>query len=685
MSELVDDAAAAPGAELAVAGPADAVEPVDGQPADVDANAEPGDGKVIYASITAVGERKPIIPPPLQRANLRGTVEQYAGLTAHRAGYHGVRWPWYLIAVAAWSVVGLFRLVIRQIHWLWLLEAHELKTDAVLAGNPKEYRSLHAMQVKHREKAFTLLGVEAVAALVASIYLTVWAPWPVQAGAVAVAGILAARFGRPAGHRIVGTAVVPAQFERLTRSIVVEALASIGISAITRAIKDGPGVVLLSDPYRDGPGWGVQLDLPRGVTAQHVIARRPELASALRRPLSATWPEGVPAEHEGRLSLWVGFHDISKTKPPKYPLLKQGATDFFGRIPYGVDPRGRPITVPLFEVNWLFGSAPGQGKTNALRNLLCGIGLDPLVELWVHEHSGKGDLEPFAQICHRYAAGLDDDSIVYAAESLRLLVAELERRSKKFGALPGDVKREGKMSRELALRLRDLRPLVCVIDECQNLFMHPVHGEQAAKDAAYVIRVGRAYGICVELATQRPDKTSLPPAIRDIMTGRACLHVPDQVSNDMILGTGSYSCGYNATLFRFGVDLGVCWLKADGPPQIVRTYKIDLPDADKVAGRGRAMRDNAGLLGGYALGVVDDAPSRDVLADLAAVFGDDSGLQWADAANRLAERWPDRWADLSADALSAQCRNLGIKSQDVRRGESVLKGCRRVAVEAARQ
>ena len=64
------------------------------------------------------------------------------------------------------------------------------------------------------------------------------------------------------------------------------------------------------------------------------------------------------------------------------------------------------------------------------------------------------------------------------------------------------------MTRELAARrsLR-LRPIVCVIDECQNLFMHPQLGDQAADDAAYVIRLGRAYGIILVLATQRPDAT----------------------------------------------------------------------------------------------------------------------------------------------------------------------------------
>ena len=56
-----------------------------------------------------------------------------------------------------------------------------------------------------------------------------------------------------------------------------------------------------------------------------ILARREELASGLRRPLSATWPGGVPQEHPGRLELWVGLQDISKVKPPAWPLLKARA------------------------------------------------------------------------------------------------------------------------------------------------------------------------------------------------------------------------------------------------------------------------------------------------------------------------------------------------------------------------
>ena len=72
------------------------------------------------------------------------------------------------------------------------------------------------------------------------------------------------------------------------------------------------------------------------------------------------------------------------------------------------------------------------------------------------------------------------------------------------------------------------------------MFMHPQLGQQAADDAAYVIRLGRAYGIVLVLATQRPDATSLPTSISGNVSARFCLKVPGQLENDIVLGTSSY-------------------------------------------------------------------------------------------------------------------------------------------------
>jgi DNA segregation ATPase FtsK/SpoIIIE, S-DNA-T family len=664
-----------------------------GEPGTPEVAGQHGPARAVYADITRVpGERLPILPPSLRgRANMRAALVLAWAQTWHRTRYHGLRSPLYLIAVLVWAAIGAVRLVTRQIHWWWVMEQQHLRSKAAADGDSREWLKLHREAKADRHvRGLVLLGELAalgIAGVLVARYAPLWGWAALACGAV----LALARAGRPAGHRIVGTAIVPPDYSPPTHEIISQALGALNIAQINAALKPDKegrvrGIRFISDVMRDGPGWSCHLDLPHGVAVSDILAKREALASGLRRPLSATWPAGVPEEHPGRMDLWVGMHDISKAKPPPCPLVKATQTDLFDVIPFGTDPRLRPVKVPMFEVNWLIGASPGQGKTAAVRVLGCAAALDPLADLWAHELAGKGDLEPLAKVCHRYCSGLDDKSIAYAAESARLLRIDTERRSAAFKKLRGSgLMPDGKVTRELAARYKELRPKVAIFDEVQNLLTDRQHGDQAAEDLAYVIRVGRAYGIIVVLSTQRPDAKIIPTAITGLIVSRFCLMVPDQPANDLVLGTTSYRRGYDATVFRPKLDAGLGWLKGgeEGTPQICRTYYLNIPDTEKITARAREMRDRAGVLSGYALGEAEVAEKRDVLADVDAVFGDDKGLQWEELAERLADRWPGRWADVTADAISAQCRKLGVPSVDVRSGGSVRKGCRKVGVDKA--
>ena len=639
-----------------------------------------------YLDATPVPQRRPILPPALHRANIGSTVRFHAGLASHRARYHGIRAPFYLLVWLWHAARGAARLTGRMFRWWHWPAGWALESQAVAAGRPGHHEAMRAHQQGLKTRA-ARGRIVAAASLFAAMFVTglvMTAPWWVLVIAgLAAAGVLA-RYGRPEGKPIVKAAVVAPAYETPTPAIITRALGALGVAGINEAIRSGEGIRFITDVHRDGPGWGVDLDLPHGVTAGMIVARRDQLASGLRRPLSATWPEPVAEEHEGRLRLWIGYQDLAKTKPPAWPLARSGQADVFGALPFGTDPRGRPVTVPVFEANWLVGAMPGQGKTSAVRVLACGAALDPLADLWVHEHAGKGDLEPLAQVCHRYVSGLDDDSIAYSADSLRMLRAELERRSGVLKQVPKEQRPDGKVTRTLAgQRGLRLRPIVAVFDEVQNLFMHPEHGSQAAADAGYVIRLGRAYGIVLVLATQRPDATSLPTAISGNVSSRFCLRVPGQVENDIVLGTSSYRNGYKATAFRAKTDAGLGWLKADGDPQIVRTYYLDLPATEKIAARARAMRSAAGVLSGYALGQDDTEQPRSFAADVLAVFGTDARLWSATIAARLADSLPGVYADITADAVASQLRALGVEVKNVREhGQAPRKGCERAAIEA---
>jgi DNA segregation ATPase FtsK/SpoIIIE, S-DNA-T family len=622
---------------------------------------------------------RPVLPDWLRsRENLRSAAHRRARHELHRAAYHGTRSPAYLAKTVFWGVAGTGWLFLLWMRW-WLspvpLNAHQ---QAAQEGW-RSWKTIHAVHRKTtKTRAWISLAVLAAAGIAGRV---AWAfsPWAL-AGAGGALVVVAAAVARPEGARIVTPHVVPAELEKLTQDVIVRALGSLGIAGIDRWLREDKQIVFPHPVRQDGPGWRAEVDLPYGVTATQVIERREQLASGLRRPLGAVWPEPATSEHAGRLELFVGQQDITSRRPVPYPLLKSGTADVFKPVPAGTDVRGRPVKAPLIYHNWLVGSMPRNGKTGTVRELNAAISLDPLARMWVHDLKGTGDLDPFELLCDRFVSGIDDESVAYAAESLAKLRTEVERRSPKIKRLPTSICPDKRLTRQIAEKHRDLRPIGCTIDECQNLFANAKYGKQAGADAEFIIKVGPAMGVFLILATQRPDKESLPTGVSGNVSIRFCLYVAGQVENDMILGTSAYKNGVRATMFRPEIDAGLGYLKGATPaPKVVKTYYMNVPETQAVVARARVLRERAGTLPAED----GDAPERDVLADALAAMDTDPGLHWEVLAERLAQRWPERWGGTTKEALRAMLGELGVPSVTVSMGGQILRGCRKQALEQA--
>src|SRR5690606_16722631 len=290
---------------------------------------------------------------------------------------------------------------------------------------------------------------------------------------------------------------------KLTSDIVLRALGSLGISAISQAQAKGrDGFEFTAPITRDGPGWRAEGNLPYGVTVTDVIERRERLASGLRRPLGCVWPEAVSEEHTGHLVLWVGDQDLTKSKKPQWPLAKAGFVDLFKPVAYGTDQRGRWVDITLMYIAGIIGAIPRMGKTFLLRLLLLIAALDPRAELHTYDMKGTGDLDPVGNaVSHRHAAGDDDESIAYALADFRALREELRRRTKVIRSLPRDICPESKVTSQLAdKRSLGLHPIVVGVDECQVLFEHPEHGKEFEEIATDLVKRGPATGIVLLLA-----------------------------------------------------------------------------------------------------------------------------------------------------------------------------------------
>ncbi|XTZ18220.1 FtsK/SpoIIIE domain-containing protein [Micromonospora echinospora] len=621
-----------------------------------------------------VGERRPILPPWLLSTDeLRDVLRWAVGHLLHTSGYHTVRVPKYAARLALRAPVGVWRVLSGGLRWLFDLEGEPVRQATVRTGSAEEYLKLSRQRDRRvRWRGIVVATGSLTAAIVGGVLFALapeWVRWSTLGLLVGLFGIV----GRPADKPLLDTAVVVPRVAKLTSNVVVGALAVLGIAGINQAIaKQGPKAIGFTAPItRDGPGWRADIDLPAGVTAGDVIERRDRLAAGLARPLGCVWPEGRPEVHPGRLVLWVGDQDVASARQPTWPLLKSGTVDLFRPFPFGTDPRGRTVSMDLMYTNLLVGSIPGAGKTFSLRVPLLAAALDARAELRVFELKGTGDLEALALVATRYASGADDDTIEEALDALRELRKECQRRATVIKGLPKSVCPENKVTPELAGRKTlGLHPLVVAIDECQELFSHAEFGKEAGELAEKVIKLGRALGIHLMLATQRPDAKSLPTGVSANVGTRFCLRVMGQVENDMILGTSAYRNGVRATMFTRR-DKGVGYLVgAADDAQIVRTFYLDGPAAERICQRGRALREAAGTLTGHAAGQDTTPPAaarRDTLLDdILTVVPASEAKVWTEILTaRLADLNPDMYADMTRDQLTAALKPYGITTGQV--------------------
>ncbi|MBB5871978.1 S-DNA-T family DNA segregation ATPase FtsK/SpoIIIE [Allocatelliglobosispora scoriae] len=640
-------------------------------------------------------QRAPIIPPWLRsRAAFTDTMAWAAKYAAHTTGYHTVRTPLYLGKLALYTPVGVGRAV--RGGWRWVLdrEGHQLRLGAVHQNDPAEYRKL-SMQRDSRVRFRAWLA--GIGALVVSCAGGVgWASLTdgeqtlatIAGGFVAV--VVFGLVGRPGDRPIAGTAIVSSQVARLDSDSIVHALSVLGLAAITARLAKNPQAIRFPAPIvRDGEGWRATIDLPGGATAEQVIERRLALASGLARPVGCVWPEAEPSVHPGRLILWVGDREMAATKPAPWPLVKAGAVDLFRPFPFGTDPRGRQVGVTLMFASAAIGAIPRMGKTFALRLMLLAAALDPRAELHPYDLKGTGDFGALQPVAHRYRSGDDDDDIAYALADMRDLQAELRRRAKVIRELPRELCPESKVTPELAsLPAYRLHPVMVAVDECQRWFEHPEHGDELTAICEDLVRRGPALGITAVFATQRVDAKSLPTGISSNAVLRFCLKVMGHVANDMVLGTGSYKAGIQATMFARS-DRGIGYLAGEGDdPQIVRTYYLDGPAAEQVVARARAAREAAGTVTGHAL---DPAASSErprdehrVLDDVLAVVPATEPKVWCETlAERLADHRPDAYAGWTGEQVTKALGRYGIKTVQVFRNGQNRRGIERTAIANA--
>jgi DNA segregation ATPase FtsK/SpoIIIE, S-DNA-T family len=617
--------------------------------------------------------RAPAVPPWMASRSAVLASARFAVREArYRAGFHAIRAPKYAGKTLLFAPVGAARLAGRVLRWAMAEQGnYALRQAAADRGDAEVWLKLDARRQRQaRWRWFVLLcGVLlAAAALLVFRYGPV-PPWARLAVLVAAVPVLA-RAGRPADRPITDRVTQGTTYRKLTAELVRRALLSVQLSGINTAVAKDPNAISFPvEIHRDGPGHLAIVDLPYGVEASDVIARRGRLASGLRLPLDQVWPEPAPG-HTGRLALWVGHEPASQMRQPAWPLIRAGSVDVFKPFPFATTPRLEVIAAELMYRNWLFGGQPGSGKTFALRQLVFAAALDPRAEIRGYELKGVGDFKPVAEVCTEYGNGFDDETIERCAAMFDWLYEECQRRAKQIDkyATAGKAP-ENKVTSELAsLKGSGLHPLVAFVDEVQELFRHPKFGKPAGERAEQVVKLGRALGVILLLGTQIPDKDSLPTGITRNVNTRFCLSVADQTANDMILGTSAYKQGYRATVFEPVTEAGWGIAVGMGKPGARRSFYVNNDDGAKVMARAVAARVAAGVMPDPEQQTRDTTPGYDVLADVAAAWPAGEDAAWNETLiERLAELRPEVYAGWKPAQLTAALAVHGVSVGQVGR------------------
>jgi hypothetical protein len=262
---------------------------------------------------------------------------------------------------------------------------------------------------------------------------------------------------------------------------------------------------------------------------------------------------------------------------PAWPHARAERLSLWDPIPVGMDEDGNPVTLSLPEHNVLLGGEPGAGKSAALSLLVATAALDPCTRL--HLLDGKlVELAVWAG-CADSTAGVDIEDANLLLGSLR---SEMDTR---YATLLANRARKVRPDMDLPLHL-------VVVDELAHYLFSGDRKDRAlfAELMRDLVSRGRAAGIIVLAATQKPQHDVVPTALRDLFGFRWALRCATPQASDTILGSGWASQGHSASDIN-AAHRGVGLLLHEGEQPIrLRSHYLDDDTLAQIALRAEGLR-----------------------------------------------------------------------------------------------
>ena len=320
-------------------------------------------------------------------------------------------------------------------------------------------------------------------------------------------------------------------------------------------------------------GYRYQLQLPVGLHFELMEARAPELAAAL----SARDVQVRPCRENASL---VNVTEVVVDPFPqnlRSPLVGAELFDLWQPIPFAVADDGRVVRLSLPEHNLLFGGEPGSGKSVALSGIVAAAALDPTVAITLLD--GKQvELAAWRPVANHFVGPNQDQAV----EALEFLRATMDLR---YAELLENGKRKIDQESDFGLHL-------VVIDE---LAFYLRGGKKSSRDEfAELLRDlvsrGRAAGIIVVAATQKPSHEVVPTWIRDLFAYRLAMRCSSSDASDTILGSGWAQRGFSAATIDPS-SRGVGYLLSEGGvPVLLKTPFISDEEMMSIVQRAMLIR-----------------------------------------------------------------------------------------------
>ena len=331
----------------------------------------------------------------------------------------------------------------------------------------------------------------------------------------------------------------------VTAALIEETLAQHGVEVSVSEIRPGPSVTM----FGIVPGWNrkamsararalaaqeesqVQMEVRNRVKVDSILAREKDLALALAAPslrIQAPVPGEslVGVEMPNKSSIMVTIRTVMES--PEYErMLAAGGLP----VALGLASAGEPVALDLLKMpHLLIAGATGSGKSVCINTIISSIicHQDPAKVRMLLVDPKRVELTPYNGIPHLVTpVVVDPDKVV------RLLKGAIHEMMRRYKLLEKAGVRNIASYNHSARATEEMPYFVICIDELADLMMTASFDVEQA--LCRLAQLGRATGIHLIVATQRPSVDVLTGLIKANFPSRIAFAVASQVDSRTIL------------------------------------------------------------------------------------------------------------------------------------------------------